>query len=344
MIEHTAGDIIKADAEALVNTVNTEGVMGKGIALQFRQAFPENNDAYVRACKRGEVQPGKMFVHRTGWLHNPRFIVNFPTKRHWRQKSRLEDIEEGLNDLVAVLRHEGIESIAVPPLGCGNGGLNWSEVRPRIEAALSNVSYVRVLLYAPEGAPAAEAMCVATTKPRLSSGRLALLGLFENYALPGYRLSMLEVQKLVYFLKAAGEPFVKMEFDKAEYGPYTEVLHHMLQRIEGHYIRGYGDRSQGASMYLLPNVAEAARAALAYVPETAQRLQRVAELIEGFETPYGLELLSTVHWLANEDPEVKEDVTAAIRGVHAWNERKRATFEPRHIEIAWHQLREHNWI
>src|SRR5690349_8544281 len=125
MIEHKAGDLLRADVEALVNTVNTVGIMGKGVALQFRQAYPDNYAAYRKACTHGEVQIGKMFVFATGYLTNPRLIINFPTKRDWRSKSRLEDIEAGLIDLVAVVRSERITSIAIPPLGCGNGGLQW---------------------------------------------------------------------------------------------------------------------------------------------------------------------------------------------------------------------------
>lgn len=131
--------------------------MGNGIALQFRQPYPENYQAYRTACEREEVQPGRMFVFRTGQLGNPRHIVNFPTKRHWRGKSSLADIEAGLAALVEWVRAERIRSIALPPLGCGNGGLNWEDVRPRIEAAFAAVPATRVLLYAPAGAPAAEA-------------------------------------------------------------------------------------------------------------------------------------------------------------------------------------------
>src|SRR5271163_799270 len=126
MIRFATGDILKADAEALVNTVNCVGIMGRGIALQFKNAFPANFKAYAAACKREEVQPGQMFVYATGTMTNPKWIINFPTKRHWRGKSRIEDIEAGLQALVADLKRLKIKSVAVPPLGCGNGGLDWS--------------------------------------------------------------------------------------------------------------------------------------------------------------------------------------------------------------------------
>ncbi len=151
MIRDGHGNLLQADVEALVNTVNTVGSMGKGIALQFKQAFPDNFTAYARAVKKSQVQPGRMFVYRTGLVTNPRFIINFPTKRHWRGRSRVADIESGLEALVEEIRRLGVRSIAIPPLGCGNGGLEWADVRPRIESALAALSDVQVLLYRAPG-------------------------------------------------------------------------------------------------------------------------------------------------------------------------------------------------
>lgn len=151
MIESASGDLLAAPVDALVNTVNCEGVMGKGIALQFKQAWPAMFKAYRAACKAGEVVPGRMHVWETGLLHGPRFIINFPTKRHWREGSRLEDIDAGLVDLVAQVRALGIRSIAVPPLGAGNGGLDWAVVRARVVAAVEGVPEVRVVLFEPVG-------------------------------------------------------------------------------------------------------------------------------------------------------------------------------------------------
>ncbi len=153
MIRFKTGDILAEDAEALVNTVNCVGVMGRGIATQFKKVFPENFRAYAEACKHGKVHPGRMFVFETGGLTHPRFIVNFPTKRHWRAHSRIENIEAGLADLARVVRERGIRSIAVPPLGSGLGGLNWHEVRPRIEAALRGFSDLDTVIFEPDGVP-----------------------------------------------------------------------------------------------------------------------------------------------------------------------------------------------
>jgi len=218
--------------------------MGKGIALQFKQAFPRNYELYRRACEHGAVAPGKMFVVPTNRLGNPQFIINFPTKRHWKGKSRMDDITAGLVDLVEVIRREDIPSVAIPPLGCGNGGLDWDEVRPKIVSALSVLPDVRVLLFTPEGAPAVEDMVVATARPRMNQNRAALIRMMLDYDVPGYRLTLLEIQKLAYFLQIAGQP-LKLKFVKQQYGPYAEELNYVLQRMEGHFIRGYGDRSRG---------------------------------------------------------------------------------------------------
>jgi O-acetyl-ADP-ribose deacetylase (regulator of RNase III) len=346
MIELASGNLLEADAEALVNTVNTVGVMGKGIALQFRQAFPENYSFYRRACQRGDVTPGRMLVFETGKLTNPRFIINFPTKRHWRGRARLKDIEEGLRDLVAVVLDRRIHAIAVPPLGCGNGGLDWNDVKPLIVEAFTPLTEVRFLLYAPSGAPAAEEMRAATARPNMTEGRAALLLILKKYAIPGYRLSQLEVQKLLYFLQVAGQP-LRLNFVKERYGPYAETVHHVLQRIEGHFIHGYGDRSsraRDASIRVLPEAAVEAERFLEQDEKARQRLESVARLIEGFEYPYGLELLATIHWVAQEDLTAKESLQAAVEGVQRWSEHKRKTFPPSDVEAAWQRLRQWGWL
>lgn len=344
MIYKAEGDLLSADAEALVNTVNTVGVMGKGIALQFKQAFPDNYSAYESACKRGEVQLGKMFVFHRNTLSNPKIIINFPTKQHWRGKSKLKDIESGLRALIQVVKAEGIRSIAVPPLGCGNGGLDWNDVRPQIEKAFSEVPEVSVQLFYPEGAPKADEMKVATERPKMTPGRAAILALLSQYTLPGYRLTLLEIQKLAYFLQEAGQQ-LKLNFQKQKYGPYAENLHHVLQRMEGHFVRGYGDRSRDVSLQLFPDAIREAEQFLADDWETRERLSRVSNLIEGYETPYGLELLSTVHWIAtHEVPEARTNVELAISGVLAWNDHKRKTFTPERITAAWNRLQEEQWL
>jgi O-acetyl-ADP-ribose deacetylase (regulator of RNase III) len=347
MIIEATGNLLDAQAEALVNTVNTVGVMGKGVALQFKKAFPENFAAYEKACKAGEVLPGKMFVFETGALSGPRFIFNFPTKRHWRGSSRMEDIEAGLNALVVDVQRLGVRSLAVPPLGCGNGGLDWNEVRPRIERAFAPLPEVRVLLFAPSGAPAPEKITNRTKRPQMTAATAATLGILGRYARFDYRLALLEVHKLVYFLNEAGEPLPRTRFEKGPYGPYADSLRHVLNRLEGHYVQGFGDASKNmpdTPIWLLPGTAEEAEQFLQMQPATLGRFERVTQLIEGFETPYGLELLSSVHWAARYEVETNDALSAVTKAVHSWNQRKEKLMKPQHVELAWKRLQQQGWL
>ncbi len=344
MIKLTQGDILTADAEALVNTVNCVGIMGRGIALQFKKAFPDNFKAYEVACKAGQVRPGKMFVHDLNRLYNPRFIINFPTKRHWKSNSRLEDIQTGLTDLVAIVQQLQIRAIAIPPLGCGLGGLNWEEVKPLITEAFQTLPEVNVLLFEPAGAPQATAMVKQKKAPTMTVGRAALLGLMRRYlaAVMDPTVTLLEVHKLMYFMQEAGEP-LRLKYQKAPYGPYAENLRHVLNHIEGHFITGYADAGDrpDKSLELKPHASEQAEAFLSKHKTTRARFERVATLIKGFETPFGMELLSTVHWVKSH--EQAATVEAAIEQIHNWNSRKRM-FEPRHIRLAWERLQEAEWL
>ncbi len=344
MIEYKTGTILAENVDALVNTVNCVGVMGRGIALQFKNAYPDNYKAYAAACKRGEVQPGRMFIYETDGLLSPRFIVNFPTKRHWKGKSRMEDIETGLVSLVLEIKNHGIHSIAIPPLGCGLGGLDWSEVKPRIESALQKLNDVRIVVYEPNVDPAKVQKNLSTDVPNMTPGRAALVGLISRYlgGLLDPFITLLEVHKLMYFLQAAGED-LKLIYVKAPYGPYAENLRHVLKKIEGHLISGYDDGGDapGKQLFLVPGALAEAQAFLADKPDTPRRLERVAKLVEGFETPFGLELLSTVHWIASrEGASTIEELCAKI---YAWNDRKKQ-FTPRQIKIAVETLMRNGWI
>jgi O-acetyl-ADP-ribose deacetylase (regulator of RNase III) len=342
MIEEAKGNLLEADTEAIVNTVNTVGVMGKGIALQFKQAWPENFKAYAKACKAGEVVPGRMFVYELGGMVNPRFIINFPTKRHWREKSRIEDVGSGLKALVETIREREIHSVAVPPLGCGNGGLAWSAVRPMIEQAFAELSDVRVLLFGPHGAPDARAMPVRTKPAKMTEARALFIKLMEQYSSLHYRRTLLEVQKLAYFLQEAGQN-LRLKYQAGHYGPYADNLNKVLEVMEGHFIRGYGDSQKpDAEIDLLPGAVEQANQFLSAHAEAQERLKAVSRLIEGFETPYGMELLATVHWIVHQ--EAADGPKAARKGIQSWNRRKARLMKPRHIEKAWERLASQHWI
>jgi len=344
MIQYTKGNILRADAEALVNTVNCVGFMGKGIALQFKKAYPENFTEYQKACRAEEVLPGRMHVYSTGRMLNPLYVINFPTKRHYRERSRYEDIESGLRALVAEIRRLGIRSIAVPPLGCGLGGLNWGKVKGMIEQAFAELTNTQVLVFEPGETPAADTMPIGSERPKLTVPRALFIKLMQQYGQAAYRLTLLEIQKLAYFLQEAEQP-LRLKYETGIYGPYAPNLNKVLEMLEGHFIRGYGDSQKpDVEITLLEGAEEEAEAFLADQEPELQRLERVSNLIDGFETPYGMELLSSIHWLAKHaTPHIKTP-EEAIAGMAAWTDRKQRLFKPEHIRVAWNHLNSQGWF
>jgi len=347
MMRVVKGNLLKANAEALVNTVNTVGVMGKGIALQFRQAYPEMYKAYEKACKANELELGKINVFDLGGLTGgPRWIVNFPTKKHWRSKSKIEDIRAGLDDLVGVIKSIGVKSIAIPPLGCGHGGLDWGDVFPLIEAAFEGLEGVDVQIYSPSGAPSFKTMPNRTSRPKMTSGRASLIALMDRY-LEGMLdpfVTLLEVHKLMYFLQEAGAP-LKLNFEKNQYGPYAVNLRHVLIHVDTHFIRGYGEGSDSPTkpLELVPDAIKEAKGYLEADHVRQAQMNRVSALIDGFETPYGMELLSTVHWVMSHEVDDKNDAEKVIAAVQQWNSRKERTLKPEHIMVALHRLKDYEW-
>jgi O-acetyl-ADP-ribose deacetylase (regulator of RNase III) len=347
MIETTEGNLLHAPVEALVNTVNTVGIMGKGIALQFKQAYPHMFRAYAQACKAAELQLGKMHVFDMGALvGGPRWIINFPTKGHWRASSDKVDIETGLQDLVRIIKHLNIRSIALPPLGCGHGGLDWGAVQPLIESALGSLPDLRVLVFSPGSTPLAQAMPNRTERPKMTIGQAALIALMDRYrkGLLDPFISLLEIHKLLYFLQAAGQP-LRLHYEAKEFGPYAKNLRQVLIRLESHYIQGYGDGQDSPSkpIELLPGAADEAQLFLKEDALIRQRMERVTDLIEGYEDPVGLELLSSVHWVMHHNPEAKLSATVATNAVHAWNDRKRRTLKSEPLAKAWRRLSDKDW-
>lgn len=344
MIEFRKGDIVGTDAEALVNTVNCIGIMGRGIALQFKRSFPSNFLAYAAACKRGDVQPGRMFVFETERLTNPRYIINFPTKRHWRGKSKLADIEKGLEALVVDIKRLGIRSIAIPPLGSGLGGLDWQAVRPMIESALARVPDVQAVVYEPRDGPVSHDMVKSPEAPPMTPGRAAVVGLIQRYlaGLMDPFITLLEIHKLMYFMQESGEK-LKLRYVAGPYGPYAENLRHVLRDIEGHFVMGYADGGDepNKELALVPGAVQDAAAFLEQHAVTRERFSRVADLVAGYESSFGLELLATVHWLATKDGVVSAD--DIIERTYAWGDRKRM-FTEAQIHDALEVLKAKGWV
>jgi O-acetyl-ADP-ribose deacetylase (regulator of RNase III) len=345
MITETRGNLLRDDAQALVNTVNTVGVMGKGIALQFKRAFPEVFDAYATACKEGTVRPGR--VHAVA-LPDGRWVLNFPTKRHWRQPSRLEDIRAGLDDLVRVIKKLGITSVAVPPLGCGNGGLPWPTVRALIMEKLEDLD-ADVRLYG-LGTPPPEDMPTGTPAPDLTQGRARFLAAVGRYITSAWeagvaeapRASLLEFQKIAYLLQGAGLD-LGLRFTQAQFGPFSMNLNHAIAALEGHKIIGYGDGTGGAraDLALRPGVAHEAEEAVQEDHDFHRAWRRVSKAFSGYEYPEGMELLASVHFLAvsgeGRHPRPSEEVARALA---AWTPRKQRLFPAEDAAAAWNRLAE----
>lgn len=348
----TQGNLLDARVEAVVNTVNTVGVMGKGIALMFREKYPENFKAYEAACKAGEVEVGRMFVTAGVELDGPRWIINFPTKKHWRQPTKLEWVRSGLVALKDVLREKQIKTVAIPPLGCGNGGLDWAVVRPMIEAALNDLPGVDVIVYE----PTAKYQNVAKKQgvEKLTPARALIAEAVRRYWVLGIECTLLETQKLAWFLERSIKRMglkdpLALGFVADRYGPYAQRLMHLLDGLDGSYLHCdkrlsdaapfdtiWFEESQREKVELYLKSSEARE----YLPA----LEATDELIDGFQSPVGMEALATVDWLLER--EGVEPTIAGIRnGIRHWPggeaaaKRKDGLFNDRLLECAIQRLR-----
>jgi O-acetyl-ADP-ribose deacetylase (regulator of RNase III) len=350
MLNFTTGNLLEARAQALVNTVNTVGVMGKGIALMFKERFDDNYRQYAAACKAHEVRTGHMFITQPAELDGPRWIVNFPTKQHWRSPSKLEWVIEGLQDLRKFLIDNKVRSIAIPPLGAGNGGLNWEVVKPEVERALGDLTDIEITVFEPT--KQYQNVAKRTGVEKLTPARALIAELVRRYWVLGMECSLLEIQKLAWFLERSierlnlGNSPLNLKFEANKFGPYAPDLNHLLNSLDGSYLRsekriadstpldvvwfndGHKDLVQG---YLRSE-------AKAYV----EALEQTTALIDGFESPFGMELLSTVDWLLSRES-VAPTVEGVRVGLSSWRHeggaaRKSNLFDERAIRIALDRL------
>jgi len=346
MIIYTKGNILNADAEALINTVNTVGVMGKGIALQFKKSYQANFKAYEKAVKNNEVKIGQMFVTETESLINPKYIINFPTKKHWRYPSKLEFIESGLEDLVRVILERKIKSVAIPPLGAGNGGLDWRAVRSIISSKLQHLD-IEIIIYEPSDIAYRQNFKKQLTpkEVKLTPVRAMVLKILSEYDILGEELTLLEAQKLVYFLQRMGEN-LKLNFSENYYGPYAEKLIHVLYDMDGHFLDGIkfkdikpfekitikAEKLAEINKYLEENLSA----------DQAKRLNTTLKLIYGFEFPLGMELLSTLDFVITRNKNNRENIDSLIEAVHKWSTRKKELMKPAYLKKAYSRLREYD--
>lgn len=336
MIQYVHGDLLKSPAEALVNTVNCVGTMGKGIALSFKKRFPDNFKAYKLACNKKQVQPGVMFIYSMNNLFETRYIINFPTKNHWREKSKLSYITDGLQDLIRVIKEYQISSIAIPPLGCGNGGLKWSEVKPLIEQYLHDLN-CDIYVYEPYSSN------FYYMYKGMDEKQASLLCAMDAYAQPKLgNLSRLEIQKLAYFLQVLGEP-LGLKFVKGLCGPFSKQLNNVLKNFEyNYYIEDdvHDDSPETDEIKVNELKLTEAKHIVESNAALMQIISRLKKLIFRFETPYGLELLATVHWVTQEFPNSANNLDFITEKVRTWNNRKRVMFKEYHVKMAYKKLNE----
>lgn len=352
MIRYTEGNLLEADAEALVNTVNTVGVMGKGIALMFKEAFAENFALYAAACKAGEVEVGRMFVTERNALTGPKWIINFPTKKHWRNPSQLQWIVDGLEDLRRILEEKSIRSIAIPPLGAGNGKLAWPRVRDEIEARLSDLEDVDVVVYRPTRRYQNVAKKHGVEK--LTPARALIAELVRRYWILGIECSLLEIQKLAWFLernleRLAEDNPLDLRFKAHKFGPFAYRLEKLLDALDGSYLH-CDKRIADAGPTDVIAFADSKREFVhTYLRSQEARpyleaLEKTAEVMDGFESPMGLELLATVDWLVYREG-CEPTPAAVLDGLSRWPggdaaaRRKLRIFDKSSIGLALDQLR-----
>ena len=343
MISFTRGDLLSSKAYALVNTVNTVGVMGKGIALHFKEQFPHNFAVYAEACRRKEVVPGRMLVVQDS---NPtlgdRLIINFPTKIHWRNPSRYEYIESGLKDLVRVIEEYHIPSIAIPPLGCGNGGLDWTIVKGMIINALAVLDGQDVTIYE----PSTEVAAILAKQPgnpnvRLTPARAMLLYAMFCYENHDERCSLFVANKLSYFYQILGEEaFASMKFSARYYGPYSPNVDHMLKAVNGKYIHGLEQMDRKPFEDLMLDYGHKAEVSeYVHGQLTAAQIEHIRQLlklIEGYESAYSMELLASVAFIRKQEPGI--GLEDSILRIQSWSKRKKNMFKRDHILAAYKHL------
>jgi O-acetyl-ADP-ribose deacetylase (regulator of RNase III) len=343
MIHYRKGNLLDSDAEALVNTVNTVGVMGKGVALQFKQKFSENTKLYNKACKEGTIDIGKLLVTRDTSLYTgEKIIINFPTKTDWRKPSEYSYIEKGLEDLVKIIKDRNIKSIALPPLGAGNGGLNWVRVKQLLEQYLSGLVNTNVYIYEPTTA-IQEVM--KKERAKLTPARAMMLSVLYSLVRNGEFVSEFAAEKVAYFLQRFGAADVfKLQFTPNFYGPYSGKVKHILYYLNGSYIIGYSSKDK-KPFEELGIVGDAEQDVQNYLeePENSEYKEitrKVTSFLTGFYSPFGLELLSTIDYIITQNQaESFEEIKSYL-----WSDRKRTLFHnQKFIQIAVERIRQfHN--
>lgn len=347
MIKYVKGDLLQSQAEALVNTVNTVGVMGKGIALQFKEAFPNNNKAYIKACKHNELEPGKLLAF---WDENfevgRKLIINFPTKTHWRYSSKYEYIEKGLIALRELLLKEDIKSIALPPLGSGNGGLDWVKVRPMIEMALKDLN-IDILVYEPSDVIndilQKQVVRVVAKEVQLTPARASLLYILFALESIGEYSSLFMANKIAYFLQRRGQK-LNLDFKAHYYGPYAIGVEKVLYHLNGVYLKGMEQGNPKPFEPLRLNyekwgeVEKYVNEKLSF--EDSQRVKNLIEFLGGFTSELSLEILASVDFIIKENPDFTLD--QVMNSIGTWNLRKKKLFKREYVQNSLEHIKSYS--
>ena len=344
MISFEKTDIRNVRAEAIVNSVNLTGVMGKGVALAIKEAYPENYKLYKKACEEKKIDIGEIFVTETGQLF-PKYIINFPTKKHWRYPSRYEWIEAGLHSLVKWLRRNDSSSIAIPPLGSGNGKLDWDRVKPMIEKDLKEFENKVDIIIIETSSKYIENNIKKPVIPeaKLTPARAMILYIMNRYRVLGFEINLLVVQKIAYFLQRLGEP-LHLKYEKGYYGPFAYNIIPVLRTLRYHYINYKTlDSAKPSKIIKIDNskmneVDEYVESKLS--AEQKERLKKTLELIKDFETPFGLELLGTVDYIFSNKKQPVES-SKVMSELKDWTNRKEKLFKQYHIDVASRRLLEY---
>lgn len=339
MINYLVGNLFESKAEALVNTVNTQGVMGKGIALQFKKSYPSNYKIYRDQCKKGQFDVGQLIItHDQNLESGEKIIINFPTKTNWRLPSEYSYIERGLDALVEYINEHKIKSIAIPPLGSGNGGLQWGTVKLMIDEKLKHLTDCDVYVYEPN---AHVKEILNKERVKLTPARGMLLYMLFQLVRNGEFVSEFSSEKLCYFLQRfGGKQHFKLTYSPNFYGPYSGKVKHVLNYLNGSYITGYGGKDS-KPFEELSLLKEAEPQVLAYINENDELksiVEQTSHFLEGFYSSFGLELLSTVDFISQKKNTL--DSTVINAELEQWSERKKTLFSnKKYVDLSIDRLR-----
>ena len=327
MLTLQTGNILTSEAKALVNTVNCEGFMGKGLAYQFKKMFPETNKSYMDICRQHKLKPG--LLH--SYYENDKLIINFPTKDKWRQKSKIEYIEDGMKTLLNLIEKENIKSIAIPPLGSGNGGLSWQEVKKIILNYTDKLDDdVNVFIFE----PSFNYMTKAKQAPKLTLSHFILMNIKNNLS----RFSKFRLQKTAFFINLFSQQNY-FKFDAHHYGPFShsiDIISRDIKEFQEFHKFSTEEALDYAHKTLISKKVEEE------LNNFLQPLKKATEFINEFSSNEKIELYSTICFVLVKEENIMEE--EIIHAIHNWSKLKKEKFSEKQISLAINELVNKNII